>query len=265
VLALGAVVLVVVAVGVAIWWGRGPDEVRTDEVIERFREQGTGADDDAAPVDGTLERPPAGVYRYDADGAESLSLLGTTQAWGPTMPATVTHEPGGCWRIRLDYSTHHWRAQLLCVEDGALVERAGESYQAFDFGVLIENTSTFTCDPPHVLMRADAEPGDSWPVRCEGTSEEQGTTVVTEGTNTYVGRETVRIGDRDVPAHHYRQDRTMSGDQTGTQEEHQWYAVDTGMLLRARSEVEAVSPSPVGDVTYTESGEYTLASSRPER
>ncbi len=261
-LVLAAIVVVLVAIGVIVWVTRGPDEVSTDEAIERFRGEGNGEVEPAS--DARLELPEPGVYTYAADGSESLSVLGTTQAWGPTMPATITHEDDGCWRLRIDYSTHHWRSQLLCAEAGDLVEREGSTYQAFDFGVLIENTGAFTCDPPHVLMRSDADVGDEWRVRCEGTSAEQGTTVTTAGTNTYLGTETLRIDGRPVEAHHYRQDRTLSGDQTGTQEDHQWYSVETGLLLRARSSVEAVSPSPIGDVTYTESGEYTLTSLRPE-
>jgi hypothetical protein len=261
-LVVGAVLLAAVVAGLVLWIGRGADEVRVDDVLDRYRSTdptGTTAPEQAAG----LRRPPPGVYTYDATGSERLSVLDTAQEWGPTMPATVTHSADGCWTLRLDYNTNHWREQEMCPQEGRLVERRSSGYQAFDFGVLVENTTVSDCEPPDLVLRLDADPGDSWTTHCEGSSPEQGTTIVSDGTNTFVGVEELRIGGRTVRALHQRLQRTLSGDQQGTQDDHLWYAEADGLLLRAELSIRAETPSPVGSVTYTESGEFQLTSLEP--
>ena len=259
---LGAVVLVVAVAGAVVWANRGADEVPVGEVLDRYRGSSTSSTEPES-AEGLL-RPRAGVYTYDATGSERLSVLATAQEWGPTMPATVTHSEDGCWTFRLDYNTNHWREQVMCPEEGRLVERTSSGYQAFDFGVLVENTTVSNCDPPDLVLRLDAEAGDRWPTHCEGSSEEQGTTIVSDGTNTFVGVEELEIGGRTVRALHQRLQRTLSGDQNGTQDDHIWYAEADGLLLRAELSIRAESPSPVGTVTYTESGEFQLTSLEPQ-
>lgn len=258
-----AAVLVVAAVTLGVLWAtRGPDEVATEDVIERFDADGSGDDEVAS---GDL-RPEPGVYVYDASGAEELSLLGTRQEWGPTMPATVTADGESCWRLRIEFSSAHWQEQRYCVDDGTLRETSGTSYQGFDLGATtVGETNEFTCDPPHAVLDLDAEPGDSWPQRCVGRSADRDTEVVTAGTTTFVGREELRIGDETVDALHYRQQRELSGDQSGTQDEHLWFSAQDGMLLRNETDTSAVSPSPIGEVEFTQRGEFELRSLTPQR
>lgn len=262
-LVVGVLVLAALVTGLVLWIGRGADEVRVDDVLDRYRSSDPTGTTEPEESEG-LRRPTPGVYTYAATGSERLSVLDTAQEWGPTMPATVTHSDDGCWTFRLDYNTNHWREQEMCPQNGTLVERRSGGYQAFDFGVLVENTTVSNCEPPDTVLRLDASAGDAWPTHCEGGSSEQATTIVSDGTNTFVGVEELEIGGRRVRALHQRLQRTLSGDQQGTQDDHLWYAEADGLLLRAELSIRAETPSPVGAVTYLESGEFQLTSLEPK-
>jgi hypothetical protein len=204
------------------------------------------------------------VYLYDAEGSERLSLLDTGQDWGDTVPGTVTVGEDGCWELRLDLSTNHSATQRHCVEDGVLVEHAGTTFQRFDFvAAEVDEHQEFTCDPPPDTVRPDAAPGDAWPARCTGVSRARGTTVTSSGENVFVGPEVLRIGGEDVDTLHYTRDRELSGDQVGDESQDVWYDATTAMVVKFRREVRVASPSPLGDVVYTESGTLQLRSTDP--
>lgn len=259
-----AIAGLVVAIGVGafayVWSTWGPSEVDVVDRIEDYREQ-AGSDRPSGFL-----RPATGVYTYEASGTEELSVLGTTQRWGPTMPATVTRQDDGCWTLRIDYSTNHWTENRYCPAGDRLRGPGGRSYQGFDFGAtVLGETSEFTCDPPTDVIRVEAEPGDSWPASCDGSSESGTTSVVSSGRNTFVGIDHLTIGGRRIAALHYREDRTLRGSQDGTGTTDNWYAVTDGMLLRSRRTNTVTSSSPIGDVVYEESGTYTLTSLEPRR
>jgi hypothetical protein len=73
------------------------------------------------------------------------------------------------------------------------------------------------------------------------------------------------VDGESVRAFHYRLQRTLTGDQTGTEDTHEWYAATDGLLVRATRDTEVASPSPLGDVVDTELGEFRLASTTPRR
>ena len=260
---LGVVVaLAIGAVAFAIAWSnRGADEVSTRDVVERFREDNGNADGS-----GGFLRPPAGVYQYRATGTERLSIASTEQQWGPTMPATVARRADGCWSLRIEYSTNHWQEQRYCPDQDSLLDVGGKVFQKFDFVTFaVTDTSVFTCHPPSAVIRVDASPGDSWAASCTGKSTERDTQVTSAGTNTFVGVEDVDVDGETVRAFHYRLQRTLSGDQTGTEDTHDWYSATDGLLLRSTRNTRVASPSPIGDVIYTEQGEFRLVSTQPRR
>jgi hypothetical protein len=260
---LAVIGVVVIAGGAFVayrWSQRGAAEVSTKDAIARYRqEEGTSSDS------GSL-RPANGVYTYQARGTERLSLLGTSQQWGPTMPVTVTHDTGKCWALRIDYNTNHSQTQQYCPSGTQLLDLGERIYQSFDFGVArVSDTNVITCKPPGQVIRVDAQPGDSWRQSCNGRGTGQGTKFRSAGTNTFVGIEKLRIDGKTVPALHYRQRRTLSGDQTGTEDTNSWFAIGDAMLLRSTHDTHVTSSSPIGNVTYTERGQFQLASRTPRR
>lgn len=254
--AAGLVVIGAVLFAIA-WSQRGADEASVEEAVE-------GLDDGAAGTKAGFLRPAGGVYVYEGSGTEQLSLLSTGQTWGPRLPGTVTRDDDGCWTFRIDYSTNHRQWTDYCPRGRVLEEEGGRTFQSFDFVVsTIEDRNVFVCDPPGEAIRVDADPGSSWPQSCVGRSADRGTEVTSSGTNTFVGIESVEVEGEPVRAYRYRADRVLSGDQTGTETVDTWFRVPDGLPLRATRSVRVESPSPIGAVTYTEEGTYTLTSLAP--
>jgi hypothetical protein len=242
-----------------VWGGRGADGASVGDALDRFRaaqQQG----------DGRPLEPEPGVYVYRGQGSEKLSVLGAAQEWGEQIPATVSSTGPHCWKLRIEYSTHHRQELDYCVRGTHLEEQGGRTEQRFDFGAFaVDDTSVFTCDPPGVAVKVEAEPGDRWRQSCSGGSTSQDTEVTSSGPNRFVGVRSVRVGDRRVDAFVYRQDRTLTGDQTGTEHNEIWFAVDTGLPLRYHRDTDVESPSPFGTVGYREVGTLTLTDLRPRR
>lgn len=245
----------------AQWRSRGPDEASVGEAVERFRSSTTVA----APAG--LLRPPSGVYSYEGDGTEHLSFLSTDQSQGPTIPGTVTYSGDKCWTFQIEYNSYHRQQWDWCVDDGTLVERGGTTNQQFDFVAFkVDETSRFTCDPPVVVVDLGARPGAVEPSHCRGVSETSDAVVRTDGTIRFVGTETVDVGGTGVPSLHYRFDRELTGDQTGTEQVDMWFAAASGLPVRNSRDinVESPAPSPLDSVTYTERGEWHLTSLTPQ-
>jgi hypothetical protein len=259
-----AVVVLVLAGGATAFWirwsNRGAHEVSIDHAVDDFRKQ-----HGASSTSGFL-RPPAGVYTYTGTGSERLSLLDTTQHWGPGIPVTVVGDDTDCWTYRVDYSSNHWQSTRYC-RNGRVLEQTGETtYQSFDFVAMkVSDTNLTACRPPIDRVRVDAEPGEQWDARCTGRSTSRGTEFVAEGTETYVGIDQIRVGEARVPAYHYRIARELSGSQTGSERYDMWYSVLDGLPVQTDRHVVVHSPSPIGTVTYTENGRYTLSSLVPRR
>lgn len=253
-----AAVVLVLAVGgaaFAVLWSRGSaDEVRLDEVR---RPTGT-----SLPAEAAVLRPPQGVYLYRGSGTDRLSTPPKEQAQGPEMPASVTHRDDGCWTFRIDYSTNHWQTWDYCPTDGGLDEAGGTTFQRWDFVVFVqESESTFDCDAPTV--RADQEPGDTWAQSCTGSSTGTEGTSSSEGPYRYEATETIEIGGQQVEAHRYHRERTMSGSQRGTETSEVWFSAETGMPLRNERQIEVRTDTVIGEVTYSEVGDFELTSLEP--
>ena len=212
----------------------------------------------------TRFRPAAGVYEYRGEGSEHLDTPPKTVSQGPTIPGTVTHLSGGCWRLRVDYHTDHWQSWDYCPTSGGLTEQAGAFFQRLDLvAFTIETSSSYVCDPPVDAIRTEQTPGDEWPQRCLGTSSASTGEVVSSGPYTYVGQENLDIGGQRVAALHYHRVRSLSGGQSGTEDVDTWFDAHTGMPLQNSRVITVHSDSLIGGVTYTETGSFELASMAP--
>ena len=243
---------------VAAWQGSGAHEVSMNSARKRFASSST------VPVVPNALLPPAGVYEYRGSGHESLDKPPKSQDQGPVIPATITHQPNGCWVFRVDYSTGHWQSWNYCTSDGQLDEKGGQTYEKWNFVVFqVASTSTFTC-PSSVTILPGMVPGDTWTQTCTGTTSAVKGSVTTAGPYTYIGEETMTIGGTKVAAYHFHRLRTLSGAQTGTEDDEVWFAKSNGMPLRNVRKNVVKSDSPIGKVTYTETGDFTLVSLTPQ-
>jgi hypothetical protein len=253
-------VLACVAVPFAIAWShRGAKEASIDKAVANFRKS------HGASTAGFL-RPPGGVYTFVGTGTEKLSLLATTQQWGPRIPVTVTEDTNQCWNFRVDYSTHHWQSTQYCARGRELQEPSETTFQSFDFVAFKANdTNEVVCNPAIDRIRVDARAGSTWHVACDGRSKTRGTKFHAQGTDTLVDVERIPVGAELVPAYHYSVDRALSGSQSGYERYDIWYSALDGLPVKTDRHVMVKSPSPIGTVTYTESGAYTLTSLKPQR
>jgi hypothetical protein len=201
------------------------------------------------------------VYVYAGEGGEHLSFLSTSQSQDGDLPGTVTARADGCFDFTIEYNSFHRQRWSRCVDGDQLVEGANSTEQKFDFGPLSEEEHTTIECSPATVFRA-SESGRSTPVRCTGSSETTGATQHQRGSTTFVGRTHVRVGDRRVPALHFRQAVRIQGEQHGSSREDIWFAEGSWLPLREERTIRVVSPapSPLGEVTYTEKGRWQLRS-----
>ena len=240
---------------------RGAQPVSVRDALQRFR-----ASHGAHPPRATSPGPTSGVYLYRATGQERLSLLGTQQRWGDIVPATVARDGARCWSWTVDFNTHHSQSFRYCARGAAMVETGGTTKQAFAFpGITVTDTYRFMCSTAPVMRRTDARAGATAALRCRGVSLERGAHVSSTGTTSFVGRERVRVGPSLVDADRVRSVRTLTGSQRGVEQTELWFARGNGRPLRMTRTLRVHSPAPIGSVTYTEAGSFTLASLTPLR
>lgn len=257
-----AAVAVIAAVVIALLFvvREDPGAKSVTQAVEEFRTGEGQSHGGAGPA-----RPAAGVYAAMGDGRAELSFPPLSQRDGPEIPLTVQHDADGCWIVKVDYNEAHWQNWQYCRdESGRMFERGGQTYQRWDLGATkIENTSTFVCDPPSLVIDPAAQPAASWPQSCTGTNTQTQGTTTSAGNSTFIGVEPITIGNGVVSALHYRQQSTISGSQTGEQTVDTWFTADSGLPVRVERTARIDSSSPVGSITYTEDGRWQLQSLDP--
>jgi hypothetical protein len=261
-LAVAAVLVATVAVVLIAFLVReDPQQKDVGEALEEFRE------DEAAPEPSGATRPAAGVYLAAGTGRESLSFPPIAQNDGDEIPVTVEHEGADCWILTIDFNEAHWQNFRYCPgsDSRTLVETGGDTFQRWDLGsATIENLSTFTCDPPSLMIDGDAEEGDAWEQSCKGTNSQVAGVTTTAGPYTFVGLEQIDVDGEEVATRHHRQERVISGAQHGSTTIDLWFAVNDNLPLRSERSIQLDSDSPVGTITYTETGSWELRSLEPQ-
>ncbi len=256
---VGVALLAGVVTLVALWNRGSSRPVSMEEARRRAGAPGTDPSGGAVAF-----QPAAGVYRYRGEGTEHLDKPPLTQTQGPDIPGTVTHLEGGCWRLRVDYSTNHWQSWDYCPAGSGLTENAGAFFQRLDLVVAeVDTSSTYTCDPPVDAIRVTQRAGDQWMQQCRGTSTGSEGEVISSGPYTYVGPELLDIGGTEVAALHYHRLRNLTGGQTGTEDVDVWFDAATGLPLRNQRVITVHSSALIGGVTYEEDGAFQLASMTP--
>lgn len=219
---------------------------------------------DAPPSDPYYGEPAAGVYSLHGHGTEQISFPPNSQRDSAVMPATVTHLPGGCWRLHIDYNTAHAEEFVFCPTPAGLGQPTNVNIQHWDYGAFhVSNTSTLSCPSGTVVLAATPAAGQTltWTCPETNTSIAGESHSTTDATIVGVGR--VQVGSTNVMAAHELQQTTVSGVQTGTVTENWWFDVATGLPVRVDRQILVHTASPIGAITYTESGAWELASLTP--
>jgi hypothetical protein len=260
VVAAGAGLALVVAVpSVRYLFRSHPGARSVSSAVEQYRAttttNGAGA---------SFEGPRPGVYRATGVGSEHISFPPNSQRDGSVMPITVSALPDGCWRWRIDYNTAHWHEYDLCPRQGTLLLVAQRNSQRWDFGSLtVTNLGRYTCSPPAPIVTKTSRAGQSYEHRCTGTNSAVSGTSVVAGPVIIEGHTTLLVGGHRVSVLEQRRVEHLTGSQRGTVTERWWFDVATGLPLRAARDYHVTSGSPIGDITYTESGWWQLSSLEP--
>jgi hypothetical protein len=209
--------------------------------------------------------PAQGVYQLKGHGTERISFPPNSQNDGAVMPASVTYLDGGCWRWHLDYNVAHWEEYNFCPNARQLVQPVNRNYQSWNFGTMaITNLSTFSCPATTVVLDDAPVAGQVSRWTCTGTSS-----AIRGSTTSHVvmevrGSTTISIGDaRSVRAVHEVQTTTLRGAQTGSVVENWWFSASSGLPLRVDRQIQILTASPLGTITYREAGSWQLASLAP--
>lgn len=263
VLLLAAGILLLVGGALVTWLlvaGEEPRPVTVEEAKRRV----AGSTMSTAPA-GEFGPPAAGVYLYRGEGTESTSFPPLTEQQGPEMPATVTPDGTGCWRFRIDYNSHHWQEWRYCADHAGVVSTGGRTFARRTFGTLdVDNTSTFECAEPEVMLWEGMQIGQSRQGMCTGSGTAISGLTTSVGPVTYVGDEEIEVDGSAVQARHLRYERELTGAQLGTERTDWW--VDPATMLPIRNEHEVSVDTKLGSltITYSEVTRYTLTSLRPE-
>ena len=208
--------------------------------------------------------PAPGVYSYRGSGTDHLSLMSLSQAEGPQIPGTVTPLGAGCWRFRLDFSTHHWQTWEYCQHGSDIWLTGGQVWQLWPIGPInFTNLTTTTCNEATVALPAQPALNQTWSSTCSGTSNQVKGAMQTSGVLRYLGPATLSIGGKSVTAEHLQLNRTDTGAQTGDESYEMWLQKGTGLPLRLTHSIRVSTSTPIGKTTYTESGTLSLESLQP--
>lgn len=244
---LGIAALIVAAAGAA-WLFAFRDTAQPasiDDAVRAFRER---ADREGSVV-------PAGVYVYETRGFERIDALGGTRhAYPARSSITATRADCGTllrWDVLVGRSTE-W---TYCDgEDAVALASIDERHRFFGR----TETTTYRCTGTLAFPR-DAEPGDTWPVRCAAGD------VAERGTGELLGLELADVGGVPVDVLHLRVRTSFTGPTTGSAERESWIEPETGLPVRLVMRSDTTNDSLIGDVDYTEDVELELTSLEPRR
>ncbi len=246
-LLIGVAVVVVLFAGAAtfLYWPRSPTAITEQDALQDFRGQGT-------TVAGGLG-PAAGVYSYDADGTEKISM-GPLPLPTRDIPATVTgviHPiDDNCWTSDLNLMSEHTETTTWCAPaDGSLVLRGQDKRETVP-GFQVDAVTT--CDPGTVIGGTE--------VRCTLVMDVSGLklTVDLVGTSSVEPGGDITVDGTTVATRHVVLAMAATGDLAGHWDEEYWLT-DTFVPVKVVRDVVLDGPG-----SFDEKTTLTLRSLTPQ-
>lgn len=223
--------VLLVPAGAAAWllWPRSPTPISENQAVEGFRTETTGA----APTGAGM--PAAGVYTYDVDGHEDISM-GPVPLPTRDIPSTVTMvvvPDGDCYRLDLNLMAEHTEQTTYCIDGPGTLRLVGQTKVELVPGFRVDGRTTCA---QAVLVR----PGETeQPVTCSMTLDVGGITlnIALAGRATLGPADPVTVGGTALPARLLTLDLTATGDERGHWIERQWLAQDSFLPLRVERDI----------------------------
>jgi hypothetical protein len=218
--------------------------VTVDAALAAFREAAAQGD----------TRIPAGVYVYRTTGSEFVSALGGARHRYP-QETTITVTQVSCG-MRLHWVALAERSSTwtVCSEGDDLRNTTWTELHRF-FGR--DDRTTWECTD---IAWVPADAGQaSISYRCVTSDTTQA------GTHSVVGVEALDVSGVEVETIHVRLRLRETGAARGSYAEDRWLERATGLPIRMTYKVRTANASPIGDVTFEETYDLSLASLEPRK
>ncbi len=214
---------------------------------------------DAGVDDPIQERPPEGTYTYTVSGNDKVTGIVplSTSTYGPTATVKVTYPGAGCFQLLIHLRNNYDERMDFCLRpDGDLpresfTHQGGQRTQKFSVG---SAATIQTCAPGDVYFNGAPPRDHVWRHECVGsnTDDQSGSdsSFTTAGDYRFVGTETISVAGMDIPVLHFRDERTVTGSQTGTNDADWYFAANDGVLVKL---TRTINIKYAGFATYTES------------
>lgn len=201
-----------------------------------------------------LAAPSPGVYLYATDGHEDASALGGAHHQYPDT-TTITVTATGCgYSMRWDALQERYDQWSVCVSGRQLLVQTVEMKHSF-YGQ--NDVRDYTCAPLATFRPGAETAGTAVTGECKGSGDDS------MWSGHVVGIEPVVVGGQAVNALHVTMREQLNGATSGTRQSDNWFAIDSGLLVKRVASVDGDSSSAVGRVHYTESVTLVLKSLTP--
>ncbi len=229
--------------------------LEAEEVVEAFTSTTRSAGTPVTIATGTAGGEPGGygVYVYETSGFEEIDALGGARHDYPAQ-SFMTLQAGGCGtKVRWDVLEERWSEWEVCDLDGVPALAAVDSFHRW-YGVA--DLGEWVCNSPGPLQ-PPAPDVTAWTYEC-GT----GASVETYRAE-LIGTETLVVGGEEVDTVHVRVVTSTEGRTNGSGKTDSWFLPGSPLVVRRIAAGDSVTPSAIGDVSYSERYELQLASLQP--
>jgi len=256
--ALGAAVVLIAVVVSAAWvlWPRNARAVSEDEALADFHERSSDTPSSSAGTAGP-SLPSPGVYRYRADGEETVQvgvLPGQTRPLADRVTAVVVGAADrACFDVTLNLFAEHVEDTTFCVDPGGVTMQGNVKHQQIG---AISAQAKMTCDPEVRITATAGSEHTSCSLEMSAgpaslRSRLEGAVTVSPVEEAVVGSDAVRVVPVEI-------DRTITGDMAGRSVERFWFDATTWLPVRIEREMRLS-----GFANFDETSRLVLESTTP--
>lgn len=226
-----------------------------------------GESDVDASTTPPIERPPPGAYTYTITGSDGLKgSFGTSNQYTEPAKLTITLEGSDCYSQTLHIRAKYEETFHFCRRGPEFVMDTGDRDQTlFNYRVQTHQT----CTPGDLYFPQLPVATPPYAHSCTGHNAEQASgdsnsNFTTAGNYTYVGIEKVPVNGSNIEVRHFKDERTVSGSQNGTNIADWFFDAKTGIVVRLRRTIDVhYKFNNIIDTEYVETIEDMTISAPP--
>jgi len=247
--------------GVVKWKfrSRPVQKASVEDAVKDFRQKKVASSSSKQPVVATFNVPGAGVYTYKATGYYQVDapIVGKDRRELPATVPGMLAADGNCWALTIRFFKRHtWKARYCKADENKQSMETTTTANEF-FG---RKVGGFYGCTPAALVKAEMKPDHSWTQLCKSKKKKHKDRKGTPVKVTFVGNETLAIGNAKLQARHIRRTIVMTGRQKGTTVRDLWFDQTSGLLLRLSEK-----GSSAGMAKFEADWQLTLANATPSK